>query len=64
MAATNRLSKTELIEAVASESGLEKKQVNAVLDAVIAIAKGTTGGAPALVERGLTARSRSLAFSN
>lgn len=34
MAATNRLSKTELIEAVASESGLEKKQVNAVLDAL------------------------------
>lgn len=34
MAATNRMNKTELIEAVASESGLEKKQVNAVLDAL------------------------------
>jgi nucleoid DNA-binding protein len=34
MAATKRMSKTELIEAVANESGLEKKQVNAVLDAL------------------------------
>jgi DNA-binding protein HU-beta len=31
---TNRMSKTELIEALASQSGLEKKQVNAVLDAL------------------------------
>lgn len=31
---TNRMSKTELIEAIASQSGLEKKQVNAVLDAL------------------------------
>lgn len=31
---TNRMSKTELIEAIASQSGLEKKQVNAVLDAM------------------------------
>lgn len=34
MASTNRMSKTELIEAVATASGLEKKQVNAVLDAL------------------------------
>ena len=32
--AGNRMSKTEFIEAIASESGLEKKQVNAVLDAM------------------------------
>jgi DNA-binding protein HU-beta len=32
--ATKRMSKTELVEAIASESGLEKKQVNAVLDAL------------------------------
>jgi len=32
--ATQRMSKTELIEAIASQSGLEKKQVNAVLDAL------------------------------
>jgi DNA-binding protein HU-beta len=32
--ATKRMSKTELIEAIASQSGLEKKQVNAVLDAL------------------------------
>ena len=31
---TNRMSKTELIEAIASQSGLEKKQVSAVLDAL------------------------------
>ena len=30
--ATNKLSKTELIEEIASQSGLEKKQVSAVLD--------------------------------
>jgi nucleoid DNA-binding protein len=30
----NRMSKTELIEALASDSGLEKKQVNAVLEAL------------------------------
>ncbi|HLO18375.1 MAG TPA: HU family DNA-binding protein [Anaerolineales bacterium] len=29
-----RMSKSELIEAIASQSGLEKKQVNAVLDAL------------------------------
>jgi nucleoid DNA-binding protein len=29
-----RMSKTELIEAVANQAGLEKKQVNAVLDAL------------------------------
>lgn len=34
MAETKRMTKTELIEAVASQSGLEKKQVNAVLDAL------------------------------
>ena len=34
MASTNRMSKTELIEAIANESGLEKKQVNAVLEAM------------------------------
>ena len=28
----SRMSKTELVEAVASQSGLEKKQVNSVLD--------------------------------
>jgi nucleoid DNA-binding protein len=32
--ATNKLSKTELIEEIASQSGLEKKQVSAVLDAL------------------------------
>ena len=32
--AGNRMSKTELVEAVASQSGLEKKQVNAALDAL------------------------------
>ena len=30
----NRMSKTELIEAIAGQSGLEKKQVSAVLDAL------------------------------
>ena len=34
MATKKRMSKTELIEELASESGLEKKQVNAVLDAL------------------------------
>jgi nucleoid DNA-binding protein len=34
MAAKDRMSKTEMIDALASESGLEKKQVNAVLDAL------------------------------
>lgn len=34
MATANRMSKTEFVEAIASESGLEKKQVNAVLDAL------------------------------
>ena len=29
-----RLNKTELVEAIVSQSGLEKKQVNAVLDAL------------------------------
>ena len=32
--ASKRMSKTELIEAVATQSGLEKKQVTAVLDAL------------------------------
>ena len=32
--ATQRMSKSELVEALASRSGLEKKQVNAVLDAL------------------------------
>lgn len=32
--ATQRMSKTELVDAIASQSGLEKKQVNAVLDAL------------------------------
>ena len=32
--AGKRMSKTELVEAVANQSGLEKKQVNAVLDAL------------------------------
>lgn len=32
--ATKRMSKTELIEAIASQAGLEKKQVSAVLDAL------------------------------
>ncbi len=32
--ATQRMSKTELIDAIARQSGLEKKQVNAVLDAL------------------------------
>lgn len=30
----NRMSKTELIEAIASQSGVEKKQVNATLEAL------------------------------
>ena len=30
--ANKRMSKTELVEAIANESGLEKKQVNAVLE--------------------------------
>ena len=34
MATKKRMSKTELIEEIASESGVEKKQVNAVLDAL------------------------------
>ena len=34
MATKNRMSKTEMVDALASESGLEKKQVNAVLDAL------------------------------
>lgn len=34
MAEKKRMTKTELIEAVANQSGLEKKQVNAVLDAL------------------------------
>jgi nucleoid DNA-binding protein len=32
--ASKRMSKTELVEAIATQSGLEKKQVNAVLDAL------------------------------
>ena len=32
--AGKRMSKSEFVEAVASQSGLEKKQVNAVLDAL------------------------------
>jgi nucleoid DNA-binding protein len=32
--ATKRMSKTEFVEAIANQSGLEKKQVNAVLDAL------------------------------
>jgi DNA-binding protein HU-beta len=32
--AAKRMSKTELVEALANQSGLEKKQVNAVLDAL------------------------------
>ena len=32
--AGKRMSKTELVEAVANQSGLEKKQVSAVLDAL------------------------------
>jgi nucleoid DNA-binding protein len=32
--ATKRMSKTELIEAIANQAGLEKKQVGAVLDAL------------------------------
>jgi nucleoid DNA-binding protein len=31
---TKRMSKTEFVEAIANESGLEKKQVNAVLDSL------------------------------
>ena len=38
MAAKSRMSKTEMVEALASESGLEKKQVNAVLDALTNLA--------------------------
>jgi nucleoid DNA-binding protein len=34
MATKNRMSKTELIEEIANASGLEKKQVSAVLDAL------------------------------
>ena len=34
MATKNRMSKTEMIEALANQSGLEKKQVNALLDAL------------------------------
>ncbi|HSL43647.1 MAG TPA: HU family DNA-binding protein [Anaerolineales bacterium] len=34
MATTKRMSKTEFVEAIANESGLEKKQVNAMLDAL------------------------------
>jgi len=32
--AGNRMSKTEFVEALATQSGLEKKQVNAVLDSL------------------------------
>jgi len=32
--ATKRMSKSELVEEIATQSGLEKKQVNAVLDAL------------------------------
>ncbi len=32
--AGKRMSKTEFVEAIANQSGLEKKQVNAVLDAL------------------------------
>ena len=32
--AGKRMSKTELVDAIANQSGLEKKQVNAVLDAL------------------------------
>jgi len=32
--ATQRMSKTELVQEIANQSGLEKKQVNAVLDAL------------------------------
>ena len=32
--ASKRMSKTELVEAIATQSGLEKKQVNSVLDAL------------------------------
>jgi nucleoid DNA-binding protein len=32
--AAKRMSKTELVEAIANQAGLEKKQVNAVLDAL------------------------------
>ena len=32
--AGKRMSKTEFVEAIATQSGLEKKQVNAVLDAI------------------------------
>jgi len=32
--ATQRMTKSELVEAIASRSGMEKKQVNAVLDAL------------------------------
>ena len=35
--AGNRMSKTEFVEAIASESGLDKKQVNAVLDALSSV---------------------------
>ena len=34
MASKERMSKSEMIEALASESGLEKKQVSSVLDAL------------------------------
>lgn len=35
--AGKKMSKTELVEAVASQSGLEKKQVNSVLDALSSV---------------------------
>lgn len=35
--AGKKLSKTEFVEALASQSGLEKKQVNAVLDALSSV---------------------------
>lgn len=34
MANNKRMSKTEFVEAIANQSGLEKKQVNAVLDSL------------------------------
>lgn len=35
--ANKRMSKTEFVEAIAAESGLEKKQVNAVLDGLTGV---------------------------
>jgi nucleoid DNA-binding protein len=35
--ADNRMSKTEFVEAIANESGLEKKQVNAVLEGLAGV---------------------------